>query len=592
MSLPLEWFGMIGDGESVALVSREGSIDWLCLPRFDSPACCAALLGTPEHGHWSIAPLEPVQQARQQYEPDTLVLQTELSCASGTIRLTDFMPPREQEPLVVRLVTGMAGRVAVQMNAALRFDYGRMAPWIARCSDDPDVMLLQVGPDEVSLHGVGAAAEITHDDVRERFELSPGERRVFVLRHRFFDRLAGNGRLRAPSQAEQALEATRQYWRGWIGRLDRPTAFPAALRRSLLTLKALVHRPTGGLVAAATTSLPEKPGGKLNWDYRYCWLRDASFAVSALLECGFHDEAQAWRDWMLRAVAAEPEKMNIVYRVDGSRRLDEAELDWLPGYRFAQPVRIGNAAAAQFQLDVYGEVMNTLHLCEQAGLPDSAPLRWLQPQIAEHVRKVWTQPDQGLWESRGAPHHYTYSKVMAWVAIDRFLRSAGSGQIAAAERQAFEALRERIRAVVCKEGFDAGLGTFTSFFGGQEIDASLLLLPKLGFLPADEPRMAATIAAIEEQLMQGGLVYRSRSTDLVPEGAFVACTLWLAECQLLQGRRVQAQATIERVLGLTSDPGLLSEEYDVAGKRLAGNFPQTLSHIALVNALLALERAS
>ena len=590
MSLPLEWFGMIGDGESVALVSREGSIDWLCLPRFDSPACCAALLGTPEHGHWSIGPVEPVQQAHQRYEPDTLILQTELTCASGTIRLTDFMPPREHEPVVVRIVTGVAGRVEVAMTAALRFDYGRMAPWIERCADEGAV-LLQVGPDEVSLHGIGTAAGIEHDAVREQFELSPGERRVFVLRHRFFDRSAAS-RLRAALDADRALDATRRHWQKWIDRLDRPTAFPEVLKRSLITLKALVHHPTGGLVAAPTTSLPEKPGGKLNWDYRYCWLRDASFTVGALLKCGFHDEARAWRDWMLRAVAAEPEKMNIVYRVDGSRRLDEAELDWLPGYRFAQPVRIGNAAAGQFQLDVYGELMNTLHLCEQAGLEDSAQLRRLQPLIAQHVRKVWTRPDQGLWESRGAPHHYTYSKVMAWVAIDRFLRGAGSRGIAADERQAFEVLREHIHAVICKEGYDVGLGAFTSYFGGQEIDASLLLLPKLGFLPADDARMAATIATIEDKLMQAGLVYRNRSTDLVPEGAFFACTLWLAECQLLQGRRGHAQATIERVLGLTSELGLLSEEYDLGSKRLAGNFPQALSHIALVNALLALEQAA
>ena len=346
MSLPLEWFGMIGDGESVALVSREGSIDWLCLPRFDSPACCAALLGTPEHGAWSIGPVEPVQQAHQRYEPDTLILQTELTCASGTIRLTDFMPPREHEPVVVRIVSGVAGRVAVAMTAALRFDYGRMAPWIER-REDADAVRLQVGPDEVSLHGVGAAAEIEADAICERFELRPSERRVFVLRHRFFDRSA-EPTLQLPLDADQALEATRRHWQEWIGRLNRPTAFPDALKRSLITLKALVHHPTGGLVAAPTTSLPEKPGGKLNWDYRYCWLRDASFTVGALLACGFHEEAQAWRDWMLRAVAAEPEKMNIVYRVDGSRRLDEAELDWLPGYRFAQPVRVGNAAAGQF----------------------------------------------------------------------------------------------------------------------------------------------------------------------------------------------------------------------------------------------------
>lgn len=586
MSLPLEAFGMIGDGATVALVSNEGSIDWMCLPRFDSPACCAALLGTPDHGHWSIRPEGQLEHRVQRYQPDTLVLETDMTTADGSIRITDFMPPRDHDPVLMRIVTGVKGTVAICMSAALRFDYGKMAPWIERSGEG---IMLRVGPDEVQLSGA-EDADIDRDVVRLRFTLEPGERRVFTLRHRQFEDTP-NWQTPVPD-ADAALAATQRHWRDWIGRLDRRTDHPQALRRSLLTLKCLVHHATGGLVAAPTTSLPEKPGGEMNWDYRYCWLRDASFTVSALLDCGFHEEARAWRDWILRAVAAAPDKMAIVYRVDGSRRLDESNLEWLPGYRFAQPVRIGNAAAGQFQLDVYGELMNTLHLCEAAGLKSSDQMRHLKRAIAEHVEQVWTHPDQGLWEGRGMPHNYTYSKAMAWVAIDRFLRGTGSADLDEAERSRFENLRTHMHGVICTEAFDPGMNTFTSYFGGEELDASVLLLPKLGFVPVDDPRMTGTIAAIEQGLVHGGLVWRNRSTGLVSEGAFLACTCWLAECQLLQGRHEAARASIERVLGVANGLGLLAEEYDLNSKRLAGNFPQALSHIALVNALLALEQAT
>ncbi|MEP6557037.1 MAG: glycoside hydrolase family 15 protein [Burkholderiales bacterium] len=586
MSIPLESFGMIGDGETAALVSGQGSIDWLCLPRFDSPACFASLVGTPEHGHWSIAPTQPVRDSRQRYEVDTLVLETELTTDGGTIRTTDFMPIRDHDPCLVRVVTGLSGTVSVSLVLALRFDYGKMPPWIERHGD---ALCCKVGPDEAWLHGF-AGAEIDGNNVHLTFDLAEGKQRVFTLLHRPFDDAASQ-----PVEAPKALallDRTRDYWRGWIGGLDHRGDFDATLRRSLLTLKALVYRPTGALVAAPTTSLPEKPGASLNWDYRYCWLRDASFAVAALIASGFHDEARAWRDWILRAVAGSPDKMMIVYRVDGSRRLDESELAWLPGYRFAQPVRIGNAAAGQFQLDVYGELMNTLHICDAAGMPKSDQMRHVERQIAQHVEKVWVEPDQGLWESRGKPHHYTYSKVMAWVAIDRFLHGSGGRDLGDGDRHRIEALRTHMRDVICKEGFNEGMNSFTSYFGGQELDASLLLLPKLGFLPADEPRMAATIGAIEQHLMRDGLVYRNLSNNLVPEGAFLACTCWLAECQLLQGRRDAARASIERVLAVRGPLGLLSEEYDLGGKRLSGNFPQALSHTALVNAVLAFEKPS
>lgn len=586
MSCLLERYGLIGDGETAALVSDRGSIDWLCLPRFDSPACCAALIGTHEHGYWSIAPEEPITEALQRYVPDTLILETDLSIDAGSIRLTDFMPIRGENPLVVRIVSGLSGSVLIRATAAMRFDYGHMPPWIEQ---NGDAISCKAGPDEVVFHGF-STPDISDSIVQERFVLSTGEQRVFMLTHRSFDR--NQGQLANPKNADDLLEQTQRYWRHWIGRLERHGEFSGSLRRSLLTLKALVHRPTGGLVAAPTTSLPEKPGGKLNWDYRYCWLRDASFTVRALIDSGFHEEAKAWRDWILRAVAGAPEKMAIAYRVDGSRRLQESELPWLPGYRFAKPVRIGNAAAGQFQLDVYGELMDTLHICEAAGMEKSSQMRHLERAIAEHVSRVWTEPDQGLWENRGEPHHYTYSKVMAWVAIDRFLSGSGRGDMSDEACQRFEKLRSRIHDVVCEEGFDEGLGSFTDTFGGERVDASLLLLPRLGFLPAKDPRMAATIATIEERLMKNGLVYRNSLTDPPPEGAFLACTLWLAECQMLQGRVDQAKACIERVLGLAGPLGLLSEEYDAGSKRLTGNFPQALTHIALVNAILLLERGT
>ena len=583
MTLPLTAFGMIGDGETAALVSDQGSIDWLCLPRFDSPACCAALLGTPEHGCWSIAPVQPVVVRCQQYEIDTLILQTELSTAEGSVRLTDFMPIRKSDPVVVRIVTGLTGRVAMRFSAAFRFDYGHMPPWLTRTADG---VRLQVGPDEVRLHGV-AGAEVDNDVVRHEFEIAPDEQRSFILSYRGFGEHDGSDEL--PDVAD-LLDETRRYWRDWIGRCEVRTEHDEALRRSLLTLKGLIHRPTGGLVAAATTSLPEQPGGKLNWDYRYCWLRDASFTLTALLGCGFQQEARAWRDWMLRAIAGAPDRMQIVYRVDGSRRLDEVELDWLPGYRFAKPVRIGNQAAGQFQLDVYGELLNVLFLCRRAGLPGSAQERHLQHTIAQHVSKVWTQPDQGLWEARGEPRHYTYSKVMAWVALDRFLQGDAVDELPAEQREWLHRLTRHIHDVVCREGFSEGLGSFTSYFGGEEVDASLLLLSKFGFLPVDDERMAGTIAAIERELLDDGLVRRSRSSKQVPQGAFLACSCWLAECMLMQGRRADAQGLIERMLQVAGPTGLLSEEYDRAAKRLCGNYPQALSHVALINVLLALRQ--
>ena len=580
VNTPLEEYAMIGDAETAALVSRKGSIDWLCLPRFDSPACCSALLGTSEHGRWSIAPEDAIQRAEHRYRSDTLILETDLTVDAGTIRLTDFMPIRAGDPALIRIVTGLSGSVPTLLDAAFRFDYGNMRPWVTKISGGA---VMHVGPDKVVLNGTDDF-EIRDYSITSRFVVEQNSRHVFVLTYGTHEPAhdLDNG--------EILLEKTQNFWREWVGRFDRPVLHVEAIRRSLITLKALIHRPTGGLVAALTTSLPEQPGGSMNWDYRYCWLRDATFTLTALVECGYLEEAMAWRDWMLRAAAGEPDKLKIMYRVDGSRRLDEAELSWLPGYRFARPVRIGNAAAAQFQLDVYGELIRALHSSERAGMKRTDQGRHLEHAIVDHVEKIWVEPDQGLWENRGKPRHYVYSKVMAWSAIHWFLEGKGSDERSHDERQRLQSLRDHMHEVICREGFDRGLGSFTSYFGGQEVDASLLLLPKVGFLPAQDKRMAGTISLIEKTLVVDGLLRRHLMNDLVPEGAFIACSFWLAECQLEQGRRSDALTTIERALEVRSELGLLSEEFDTASGRLAGNYPQALSHLALIHALLALER--
>ena len=579
MTVPLEDFGMIGDGETVALISRHGSIDWLCLPRFDLPACCSALLGTAEHGHWTLAPEGPLLHAEQRYQSDTMVLETDLTSSAGTIRLTDFMPIRTGTPVLIRIVTGLSGTVNARSEAAFRFDYGNMPPWVTGTARGA---VMHVGPDEVTLRG-SEPLDVEGSNVNSRFVVTKESRHFFILTYRIRGEDAAS-----PDTPDQSLAKTQAYWREWIGRFDQPLQYGEAVRRSLLTLMALIHRPTGGLVAAPTSSLPEQPGGKMNWDYRYCWLRDAAFAVSAFVQCGYLEEASAWRDWVMRAVAGEPDKMQIMYRVDGSRRLDEALLPWLPGYRFAKPVRIGNSAAGQRQLDVFGELIRTLYASEQAGMERVEQGRHLEAAIVQHIERVWNLPDQGLWESRGEARHFTYSKVMAWLALEKFLKGRSGEELADAERKRIGELCAHIHGVICRDGFDAGLGSFTSYFGGQEVDASLLLLPKVGFLTATDERMAGTIALIEKTLVEDGLVRRHLINDLVPEGAFLACSFWLAECQLKQNRRSAAVATIERALVTGSRLGLMAEQYDIASRRLAGNYPQALSHLAFVHAVLAL----
>ncbi|RIY02604.1 glycoside hydrolase family 15 protein [Aureimonas flava] len=582
MTVPLEDYAMIGDGETVALVSRHGSVDWLCLPRFDSPACCAALLGDGRHGFWSIAPADEVLEARQGYRPDTMVLDTRLRCRDGTLLLTDFMPTRAGRPVLIRIAHALEGRVEIVSRAAFRFDYGNMPPWIVL---EGQAIAMHVGPDKLALHGE-APAGVEGDAVVSRRTLEAGESCAFVLAYGRSDERVGDG-----VDARAALRDAEREGRDWIAgfRADG-LAYPDAVRRSLLTLKALIHRPTGGLVAAPTTSLPEQPGGTMNWDYRYCWLRDAAFTLDAFVECGFLDEARCWRDWILRAVAGAPEKMQIMYRVDGSRRLDEAELPWLPGYRFARPVRVGNAAAGQLQLDVWGELVSALHIAERAGMERTDQGRHLEHAVVDHVARVWTEPDQGLWESRGEPRHYVYSKAMAWVVLDRFLRGRGGEELDDGRRRDLSALRDHMHATICTEGFDPGLDSFTAYFGGAEVDASLLLLPKIGFLPMSDPRMAGTLALVEARLVEGGLVRRHRMDAQVPEGAFLACSFWLAECRLGAGRRRDAVAAIEAAIAVAGPTGLLSEEYDTSSRRLTGNHPQALSHLALVQAVLALAR--
>ncbi len=585
MSNPIEDYALVGDGHTAALISRDGSVDWLCWPSFDDDSCFAALLGTPEHGRWQLCPAAVSVATTRRYQTDTLVLETDFETGDGAVRVIDFMPEREEFSSLVRIVVGLRGSVAMRSDLRMRFDYGSMPPW---CEATVDGAVARVGPDLVVLRA-SVPVEVGENCQEAFFTVSNGARLAFVLSHG-----PSTQGIPAPVDAEAALTATQNYWRNWISRFDdSKTHWPTAVRRSLITLKALVYRPSGGLVAAPTTSLPEAPGGAMNWDYRYCWLRDATFTVGALLNAGFHEEAGAWRDWLLRAIAGSPERMRIMYRVDGSRHLSEWTVDTLPGYRHASPVRVGNAASTQHQIDVFGEVLDCLSLARKGGLEATHQERAAQRKIAEHLEQVWNTPGSGVWESRGEKRRYTYSTAMAWVGIDRVLRflqsDAGHDDADAATVERLSALRQTIHDEVCREGWNEGLGTFTQYYGGQEIDASLLLLPLVGFLPANDPRMAATIETIRRELTDGGLVRRMRATPGKPEeGAFLACSCWMADCLSLQGRDQEARAQFERVLAVCNDVGLLAEEYNVPAKHLAGNFPQALTHLAVVNTALGL----
>jgi len=578
MPLPIESYALIGDCHTAALIGTDGSMDWLCFPRFDSGACFAALLGGPEHGRWLLAPAGKVKSVQRRYRRDSLILETDFHTSRGSVRVIDFMPVSDQRWDVVRIVQGLTGKVALRMELVVRFDYGSIVPWVRR-SDD--LLLITAGPDTLELASSVAVEGENMKTVAE-FSVGKGKHETFVLNYR-----PSHFATRPAIDAREALKNTAAGWRSWSSRCRYKGRWRDTVSRSLITLKALTYKPTGGLVAAATTSLPEQPGGVRNWDYRYCWLRDATFTLNALLLAGYNEEATAWREWLLRAAAGSPGDLQIVYGVTGVRRLDEVELPWLPGYEASKPVRIGNAASSQFQLDVYGEVMDCLHLARAADL-DPHPDAWkVQIALLKFLETHWDRPDDGLWEVRGPPQHFTHSKIMAWVAFDRAIKDAEKDGLEGPV-ETWRELRDRIHAQVCEKGFDAANNTFVQSYETKFLDASLLLIPQVGFLAADDPRVIGTIAAVEKHLMVDGLVLRySTATNIdalpVGEGAFLPCSFWLADSYLLTGRRNEAEALFERLLALGNDVGLFAEEYDPRTQRMLGNFPQALTHMALVN---------
>jgi len=578
MPLPIEDYAMIGDCHTAALVGKDGSIDWLCFPRFDSGACFAALLGGPEHGRWLVAPSAPVRRVTRRYRDASMILETDFETDEGSVRVIDFMPLSDDRWDLVRIVEGLSGNVALRLELIVRFDYGSIIPWVRRCGE---LLNMTAGPDTLELSSTVAVAGENMKSVAE-FSVGAGQRQSFVLNYR-----PSYHAVRAPIDAGAALVEAESRWHAWSGRCTYEGRWHAAVLRSLITLKALTYRPTGGIVAAPTTSLPEQPGGVRNWDYRFCWLRDATFTLNALLLAGYVKEATDWREWLLRAVAGSPQDLQILYGVSGVRRLDESELSWLPGYGGAAPVRIGNAASRQFQLDVYGEVMDTLHLARVSGLKPEAAAWSMQVEMLGFLETHWQQPDDGIWEVRGPRRHFTHSKVMAWVAFDRCIQDAERDGLDAPVAR-WRAIRDQIHAEVCAKGYDAAHNTFVQSYGSRQLDASLLLIPQVGFLPADDPRVLGTIAAIERDLVVDGLVLRYATTngvDSLPagEGTFLPCSFWLADCLALTGRREEGEALFERLLALRNDVGLLAEEYDPRAARMLGNFPQALTHMALVN---------
>ncbi len=576
----IEDYGLIGDLLTVALVCRDGSIDWLCLPRFDSPACFAALLDDDRAGRWLLAPAGGGPCTRRRYRGDSLVLETEWDTPDGTVRVVDAMPLRGEAADVVRVVEGRSGRVPMVMELALRFDYGSVSPWVRQVDGQWSAV---AGPDAALLE---TAVSVDHRDGRTsaRFEVEAGQRVPFVLTY-----AASHAPTPKPVDGLRALEYAERFWTDWIGRCDYRGEWAQPVRRSLVTLKALTYAPTGGIVAAATTSLPEQLGGTRNWDYRYCWLRDATFTLQALLGTGYVDEAKAWRDWLLRAVAGDPADLRIMYGLDGSRRIPEYTLDWLRGYEGSTPVRVGNAAAEQYQLDVWGEVLEGLHLAREVGLAPSEDAWDLQRALLDYLEGHWDDPDNSLWEVRGARRQFVHSKVLAWTGVDR--------AVAAVERQGLDGpvtrwreLRARIHREVCERGYDAQRGTFTQFYGSQGLDAALLLIPRVGFLPWDDERVVGTVEAVQRELCEDGFLLRYRpeadgGVDGLPgeEGAFLLCSFWLADALHGIGREHQARTLFERLLGLRNDVGLLSEEYDTRARRQLGNTPQAFSHVGLVN---------
>jgi GH15 family glucan-1,4-alpha-glucosidase len=576
----IEDYALIGDCETGALIGRDGSIDWLCWPRFDSGACFAALLGGPEHGRWRIAPTVEIARTERRYRGDTLILETTFVTATGSATIVDFMPPVGSQAELVRMVVGQSGDVPMRVELILRFGYGALVPWVTkrgantlRAVAGPDMVVLHT---DVPLHGENLTS------VAE-FSIRAGETKSFILSWRPSHKPPPES-----FDTHAALQECEAYWRDWSSRCRYEGEYREPVIRSLLTLKALTYGPTGGIVAAPTTSLPEKLGGVRNWDYRFCWLRDATMTLQALMYAGYHDEARDWRRWLLRAVAGNPQKTQIMYGVAGERRLPEYIADWLPGYD-GNPVRIGNEAVDQFQLDVYGEVMDALYQARCTGFGAGHSTWALQKALMSVVTERWTERDEGIWEVRGGPQHFTHSKLMAWVAADRAVRSVELFGLDGPLDE-WRQLRDDIRADILANGYDADRRTFTQYYGSRELDAALLMIPIVGFLPADDERVRGTLAAVEDELLVDGFVRRytqdrrSGQDGLPPgEGAFLACTFWLADNYSLQGRHEEAVELFERLLSLRNDLGLLAEEYDIDGRRLVGNFPQAFSHVPLIN---------
>ncbi len=579
----IEDYSLIGDRETAALVSREGSIDWLCWPNFSSGACFAALLGTRDNGYWQISPRGKVKAIRRQYRAHTLVVETTFETKDGEVCVVDFMPPRAKHSHVVRMVRGVRGKVAMEMALSIRFDYGRTIPWVTstdkelRAIAGSDMVVLRT---DVPLRGEGMST-------RSEFTVRAGETVSFTLTN-----LSSMEKVPAVQSAKEALEETVRFWARWNKKNKYKGPYVDAVERSLMTLKAMTYRPSGGIVAAVTTSLPEKIGGSRNWDYRYCWLRDTAFTLLILMQAGYVDEAVQWRRWLLRAIAGAPGQVQTIYGICGERQIVEWELDWLPGYEGSRPVRIGNAAVNQFQLDVFGEVAAALNRIPPAEEEIRVLATEVQAALIDHLCNVWQEPDQGIWEVRGKPQHFVHSKVMAWVALDRAIKNHerfdGSGDV-----KRWRKSRDLIQKEVCEKGFNKKLNSFVQAYGSKQLDASCLRIGLVGFLPMEDPRIVGTVEAIEKRLMRDGFVarYDTRKTDdglPVGEGAFLACSFWLVTCLWMIGRRDDATVMFERLLALRNDVGLLSEEYDPAAKRMVGNFPQALSHIALLHSAFAM----
>jgi GH15 family glucan-1,4-alpha-glucosidase len=585
----IEDYAVIGDCETAALVSLDGSIDWLCWPTFSSGACFAALLGTAENGFWRIRPLEKIVSRRRRYQPGTMIVETTFVTKEGEVCLTDFMPPRGEHSDVVRMVRGVRGKVKMHMDLVLRFDYGLTVPWVTR--HEAEVRAV-AGPNMTVLRSEcvgGKAAELRGEDMTtvSDFMLRAGEQVCFTLT--YASSIQSDP---AAVPVENALRDTQKYWCAWSDRSTYKGKYAEAVQRSLMTLKAMTYRPTGGVVAAVTAGLPERIGGERNWDYRYCWLRDTSFLLLVLMGAGYTEEAVRWRRWLLRAIAGSPGQVQSLYGIDGERRLVEWEAEWLTGYENSQPVRIGNAASGQFQLDVYGEVAVALSRTPAANDDLKTPSLAMEAALIDHLCKVWTLPDEGIWEMRGGAQHFVYSKVMAWVALDHAVKRHeqfdGGGDV-----KRWRKNRDMLHAEICAKGFDEKLNSFTQSYGSKMLDASCLRMLLVGFLPADDPRMVGTIDAIKKGLMKDGLVQRyntAKSKDGLSggEGTFLACSFWMVTCLWLIGREEEATAMFERLLMLRNDVGLLSEEYDPKKKRMLGNFPQALSHIGLLHAAFAL----